>query len=331
MADEPLDVSKILPPDMPFEEIRKRAAPEMGPLGRDDGAPVEQGDSQMVLFEGISVRKTFHENQWHFAVVDIIAALTGTDRPRKYWSDLKAKLIKDEGFSELSDKIGQLKMASSDGKSYLTDTVTVETALRIIQSIPSRKAEPFKRWLAQVGYERIQEIQDPEIAVKRAILMWQAQGRTSDWIEARLRCIVVRRELTDQWQLGGITGSEYGRLTNIIAKQTFDLDTAQHKNLKGLSGKHNLRDHMTDLELVFTMLGEKSTTEIAKASKAVGLSENSIAAKSGGRVAGDARRDLERQLKRSVVSRSNFLADSRTKDPERLTQPNPPNSKFPKP
>lgn len=327
MADKPLDVSKILPPDMPFEEIRKRAAPEMGPLGRDEGSPVEQGDSQMVLFEGISIRKIFHENQWHFAVVDIIAALTGSDRPSKYWSDLKTKLVKDEGFSELSDKIGQLKMQAADEKFYLTDTVTVETALRIIQSIPSRKAEPFKRWLAQVGYERIQEIQDPEIAVKRAILMWQSQARTSDWIEARLRCIVVRRELTDQRQRGGITGSEYGRLTNIISKQTFDLDTAQHKNVKGLATRHNLRDHMTDLELVFTMLGEKSTTEIAKASDAVGFSENATAAWSGGRVAGDARRDLERQLKKSVVSRSNFLGDSRTKDPEKLTQPNLPNSK----
>jgi DNA-damage-inducible protein D len=320
MADDPLDITKILPPDVPFEEIKRRAAPDMGPLGRDDGSPAEQGEAQLVLFEGISIRKVFQENEWHFAVVDIIAALTGSDRPSKYWSDLKTKLVKDEGFTELSDKIGQLKMQAADKKFYLTDTATVETALRIIQSIPSRKAEPFKRWLAQVGYERIQEIQDPEIAVKRAILMWQTQGRTSDWIEARLRCIVVRRELTDQWQRGGITGAEYGRLTNIIAKQTFDLDTAQHKNLKGLAPRHNLRDHMTDLELVFTMLGEKSTAEIAKASNAVGFQENSQAAKAGGRVAGDARRDLERQLKKTVVSRDNFLADSRTKDPEKLTQ-----------
>jgi hypothetical protein len=197
--------------------------------------------------------------------------------------------------------------------------VTVEIALRIIQSIPSPKAEPFRRWLAKVGYERIQEIQDPEIAVKRAILMWQAQGRTSDWIEARLRCIVVRRELTDQWQRGGITGAEYGRLTNIISKETFDLDTGQHKQLKGLT-KQNLRDHMTDLELVFTMLGEKSTAAIAQATKAQGLHQNANAAKSGGRVAGDARRDLERQLNGSVVSRSNFLEGTRKKDPEKLTQ-----------
>ena len=319
MADKPPDISNILPPDMPFDEIRKRAAPDMGPLGRDDGAPVEQGDSQMVLFDGIVVRKIFHENQWHFSVVDIIAALTGSDRPAKYWSDLKTKLVKDEGFSELSDKIGQLKMPAADGKFYLTDSVTVEIALRIIQSIPSPKAEPFRRWLAKVGYERIQEIQDPEIAVKRAILMWQAQGRTSDWIEARLRCIVVRRELTDQWQRGGISGAEYGRLTNIISKETFDLDTGQHKQLKGLT-KQNLRDHMTDLELVFTMLGEKSTTAIAQAMKAQGLNENAAAARSGGRVAGDARRNLERQLNGSVVSRSNFLESSRKKDPEKLTQ-----------
>lgn len=320
MADKPVDLSKIVPKDTPFEEIKKRAAPEMGALGKSDGPPVEQGDSQMVLFEGIAIRKLFHQNEWHFAVVDIIAALSGTDRPSKYWSDLKTKLVKNEGFTELSDKIGQLKMQASDGKFYLTDTVTVETALRIIQSIPSRSAEPFKRWLAQVGYERIQEIQDPEIAVKRAILTWQSQGRTNDWIEARLRCIVVRRELTDQWQKGGITGSEYGRLTNIIAKQTFDLDAAQHKNLKGLSAKHQLRDHMTDLELVFTMLGEKSTTAIAKASDAVGFNENAQAANAGGRVAGDARRDLESRLKSQVVSRQNFLEESRKNDPVRLTQ-----------
>src|SRR6185437_7010759 len=319
---EPIDLERILPKDISFDEIKRRTkAADLGALGKvDDGPPAQDGDSQLVLFEGITIRKLFHKNEWHFAVVDIIAALTGTERPSKYWSDLKGKLVKDEGFTELSEKIGQLKMQASDQKFYLTDTVTVETALRIIQSIPSRKAEPFKRWLAQVGYERIQEVQDPEIAVKRAILMWQAQGRTRDWIEARLRCIVVRRELTDQWQHGGISGAEYGRLTNIIAKQTFDLDTAQHKNLKGLAGKHNLRDHMTDLELVFTMLGEKSTAEIAKASDAIGFQENARAANAGGRVAGDARRNLERQLNKTVVSRSNFLSDSRKKDPERLTE-----------
>lgn len=325
MPDQPVDLSKLLPKDTSFEEIRRRAAPEMGPLGKDESdhgtvAPAEQGESQLLLFEGVSIRKVFHNNEWHFAVVDIVAALTGSERPNKDWRDLKTQLIKNEGLIELSEKIGQLKMQAADGKFYLTDTVTVETALRIIQSIPSRKAEPFKQWLAKVGYERIQEIQDPEIAVKRAILSWQAQGRTSDWIEARLRCIVVRRELTEQWKRGGISGSEYGRLTNIISNATFDLDTAQHKNLKGLSGKHNLRDHMTDLELVFTMLGEKSTAAIAQAAQASGFNENAKAARTGGRVAGDARRDLERQLNRSVVSRSNFLESVRKKDPERLTQ-----------
>ncbi|MDP8981614.1 MAG: phage antirepressor protein [Acidobacteriota bacterium] len=321
MSDNPPGPSKFLPKDISFEEIKKRAAPDMGPLGKDEGSsePVEQGESQLVLFEGITVRKIFHENEWHFSIVDIIAALTGNDRPSKYWSDLKSKLVTNEGFSELSDFIGQLKMQAADGKFYLTDSVTVEIALRIIQSIPSPKAEPFRRWLAKVGYERIQEIQDPEIAVKRAILMWQAQGRTSDWIEARLRCIVARRELTDQWQRGGISGAEYGRLTNIISKETFDLDTGQHKQLKGLT-KQNLRDHMTDLELVFTMLGEKSTTAIAQAMNAQGLHQNVNAAKSGGRVAGDARRNLERQLNGSVVSRTNFLEGTRKKDPEKLTQ-----------
>jgi DNA-damage-inducible protein D len=314
--------SDILPDDMPFAEVCKKAAPELSD-GSDQEEPLlEEGESQLVLFQGVTIRKVFHQNEWHFAVVDIISALTETERPSKYWSELKAKLVKDEGFAELSEKIGQLKMEAADGKFYLTDAVTVETALRIIQSIASRKAEPFRRWLAKVGYERIQEAQNPEIAVKRAILAWQIQGRTNDWIEARLRSIVVRRELTDQWKRGGIQeGREYGALTNIISKATFDLDVKQHKNLKSLGNGHNLRDHMTDLELVFTMLGEKSTAAIAQAVKALGFNENAHAARSGGRVAGDARRNLERQMNGgTVASRSNFLAGSRKNDPERLTE-----------
>lgn len=194
VSDEPIDTSEILPNDVPFAEIRKRAAPDMGPLGSDPEAknnPAQHGELQLALFEGITVRKIFHEDHWRFAVVDIIAALTGSEKPSRYWSELKAQLIKNEGFSELFGKIEQLKLKAADNKFYLTETVTVETALRIIQSIPSRKAEPFKRWLAQVGCERIQEIQDPEIAVKRAILMWQAQGRTSDW------CNGAESQLTD--------------------------------------------------------------------------------------------------------------------------------------
>jgi len=154
-------------------------------------------EAQIALFKGAEVRQVFHENEWYFSIVDVIQAITETDRPSKYWSDLKKQLSDKEGFSELSENIGQLKMKSSDGKYYLTDAVNVETLFRIVQSIPSKKAEPFKRWLAKVGYERIQEIQNPEIGVKRAILQWQIEGRTEDWIDARIRSIVTRKELTN--------------------------------------------------------------------------------------------------------------------------------------
>jgi DNA-damage-inducible protein D len=314
---------KLMPKDVPMSEIVKLAAPLMPKQDApDDGPPVQEGDGQLVLFEGFQIRQQFHNNEWFFSVIDVISAITGSAQPSRYWTELKKQLHENEGFDELFGKIEQLRMESSDGKHYLTDAVNVETLLRVVQSIPHKKAEPFKRWLAQVGYERIQETHDPEIAVKRAILSWQAQGRTSDWIEARLRSIVVRGELTDQWQRTGVEkGWQYGALTNVISSETFGLDTNQHKQLKGLN-KQNLRDHMTDLELVLTMLGEKSTTAIAVATRAQGYRGNVVAAKSGGRVAGDARRGLERQLGQSVVSRDNFLNTSRKKDPQRLTQPN---------
>jgi|SRR5665213_555710 len=324
---DPKDHKDILmPKDIPFSEVVKRAAPLMPKKVDPDDLPhILEGDGQLVLFEGFQIRQQFHDNEWFFSVIDVISAITGSTQPSRYWTELKRQLHESEGFDELFGKIEQLKMESSDGKRYLTDAVNVETLLRVIQSIPHKKAEPFKRWLAQVGYERIQEIQDPEIAVKRAILTWQAQGRANDWIEARLRSIVVRGELCDQWNRTGVEkGWQYGALTNIISNETFGLDTNQHKQLKGLSSQ-NLRDHMTDLELVLTMLGEKSTTAIAIATKVDGYKDNVLAAKSGGKVAGDARRGLERQLGQSVVSRSNFLESSRKKDPQRLTQ-----SKIPK-
>src|ERR1700685_1052644 len=177
--------------DIPFEEVVKRAAPLIPKQESEETGPtLEEGMAQLALFDGVEIRKLFHDGEWYFSVVDVVAAITGTDNPRRYWSDLKRKLTETEGFSQLYEKIVQLRMASSDGKLYLTDTANSETLLRIIQSIPHKKAEPFKRWLAKVGYERIQETQDPEISVKRAILNWQAQGRTNDWIESRLRSIV---------------------------------------------------------------------------------------------------------------------------------------------
>ena len=252
----------------------------------------------------------------------MIEAITETDRPRQYWSDLKRQLSEKEGFTELYDNFVQLKMPSTDGKMRETDAVNVETLFRIVQSIPSAKAEPFKKWLAKVGYERIQEIQNPEIGVKRAILQWQIQGRSDDWIDARIRSIVTRNELTGEWQKRGIKGEQYGALSNVIARKTFGLDTAAHKKHKGLKSQ-NLRDHMTDLELIFTMLGEKSTTQIAMTTDAQGYKENADAAASGGKIAGEARRSLEEKLGKSVVSKQNFLkGGSRENDPRLLTEKN---------
>lgn len=289
----------------------------------NSGQIIEEGEAQIALFKGTEVRQVFHENEWYFSIIDVIQAITETDRPSKYWTDLKTQLIKKEEFYELSDKIGKLRMKSSDGKDRPTEAVNVETLFRIVQSIPSKKAEPFKRWLAKVGYERIEEIQNPEIGVKRAILQWQIEGRTEDWIDARIRSIVTRKELTNEWKNRGIKDKEYGYLTNIISRKTFGVDIAAHKKAKGLKN-HNLRDHMTDLELIFTMLGEKSTTAIAVSTDAQGLDENAEAAKSGGKIAGDAARTLEKKLGKRIVSPDNFLSGGkRVNDPEQLTLKKP--------
>lgn len=298
--------SQFMPDEIPFGEVVKRAAPLMKLEGVEAGEPLEEGCAQLVLFNGKKIRQVFHGGEWRFSIVDVIRAIVETEKPSRYWSELKTQLSETEGFDELFGKIEQLKMEGADGKMYPTEAVNVETLMRIIQSIPSKKAEPFKRWLAKVGYERIQETHDPEISVKRAILNWQVQGRTNEWIEARLRSIVIRKELTDEWKDRGIVGQQYGHLTGIIAQETFGILPSAHSKLKGL-GNHNLRDHMTDLELVFTMLGEKSTTAIAQATDAQGLVPNARAARSGGKVAGDARKGLENKLGKSVVSPSNFL------------------------
>ena len=269
---------------------------------------IPEGQIELVLFGKVQIRKVLHENEWWFSVVDVVGALTDSPSPRRYWSDMKRQLTAKEGFSELYENIVQLKMPASDGKEYETDAATTETLLRIIQSIPSPKAEPFKRWLAKVGYERIQETQDPEIAIKRAILSYQIQGRSDDWIEKRIRSVVVRKELTALWKKAGVEeGKEYAVLTNVISMNTFGISIDGHKRVKSLQGRHSLRDHMTDLELIFTMLGEKSTTEIAQQRKAKGFHQNFQAASAGGKIAGGARAALEDQTGVEVVSRSNFL------------------------
>ena len=219
-------------------------------------APVlGEGQLEIAEFKGKEIRKVLHDDEWYFSVVDVIEAVTGSKRPAKYWNDLKTRLEK-EGFTQLSANIGRLRMAAPDGKQRLTDAADTETVFRIIQSIPSKKAETFKRWLAKVGYDRLLEYQNPEIAIKRAILDYQIKGYDDDWINARVRSIMARNDLVSEWGSRGIKeGQEYAALTNVIQEETFGLGVRSHKGLKSLKKHHSLRDHMTDTELIFTMLG----------------------------------------------------------------------------
>ena len=220
---------------------------------------VAEGQLEIAEFKGKSIRKVLHNDEWYFSVVDVVEAISESKAPRRYWAQLKAKLTKEGADDQLFDNIEQLKMPSADGKSYLTDAADTESVFRLIQSIPSKKAEPFKRWLAKVGYERVLEYQNPEIAIKRAMLDYQIQGYSDEWINNRVRSILARNELTSEWSKRGIReGLEYATLTNVIQEATFGLGVQQHKDFKLLKKRHNLRDHMTDLELIFTMLGERS-------------------------------------------------------------------------
>jgi hypothetical protein len=264
------------------------------------------------LFESVQVRSHWNgeEEKWYFSVVDVVQVLNDSSIPKRYWSDLRRKLEKESG--QPYAKIVRLKLMASDGRQRETDCANTEQLFRIIQSIPSPRAEPFKRWLAQVGYERVKEIENPELASQRARELYQAKGYPQAWIEKRLRSISVRGELTDEWRARGVVeGREYSILTAEIAKATFGVTPAVHSQLKGLDAVktgNNLRDHMTDLELIFTMLGEASTTEIARRSDAQGFNENKVSAKEGGVIAGDARRALEKKTRKKVLSRANYLA-----------------------
>ena len=262
-------------------------------------------NSAIKLFNQNEIRTHWDdENEcWYFSVVDVIQALTGSDRPRKYWSDLKTKL-KNEG-SELSEKIGQLKLIASDGKFYKTDVADTEQLFRLIQSIPSPKAEPFKLWLAQVGRERIDEIEDPEIGFDRLMETYFKKGYSKEWINQRLKTIEVRKELTDEWEKRGVKkGLEFAILTDEITKAWSGLTTKEYKNLKHLN-KENLRDHMSNLELVLTMLSEATTTEISKEKKPKTLNENKIIANQGGTIAGNARKEIEEKIGKKIVSGNN--------------------------
>jgi hypothetical protein len=262
-------------------------------------------ETAIKLFEQKQVRSVWNdeEEKWYFSVVDVIEVLTETDRPRKYWSDLKAKL-KKEG-SELSEKIGQLKISSTDGKMYKTDVADTQQLFRLIQSVPSPKAEPFKLWLAQVGSERIDEIEDPEIGFDRLMETYLRKGYSKEWINQRLKSIEIRKELTDEWEKRNVKkGQEFAILTDEITKAWSGLTTKQYKNFKDLK-KENLRDHMTNLELVLNMLAEASTTEISKDKKPNTFHENKIVARKGGNVAKAARQQLENTTGKKVVTKIN--------------------------
>ncbi|HNW99637.1 MAG TPA: Bro-N domain-containing protein [Bacteroidales bacterium] len=270
--------------------------------------------SNIKLFESRQIRTVWNEmdQTWYFAIIDVVEVLTESSNPRRYWSDLKRKL-NSEGFSQLYEIIVQLKMISSDGKKYTTDCADAKGLLRIIQSIPSPKAEPFKQWLAQVGSDRLDEIENPEFATQRTRELYKAKGYSDNWIEKRMRSIAIREELTEEWKNRGVKEQiEYSILTAEISKATFGLTPSQYKKIKGLKSQ-NLRDHMTDLELIFSMLGEASTTKVTRAKNAKGFIENKVAARIGGKIAGNALKELEKESGEKVITSENYLPESEKK------------------
>lgn len=268
--------------------------------------------SHIKLFESKQIRSEWNESEqkWYFAIIDVIEVLTESNNSRRYWSDLKRKLNK-EGFSQLYEIIVQLKMISSDGKRYVTDCADAKGLLRIIQSIPSPKAEPFKQWLAQVGSDRLDEIENPELATQRTRELYKLKGYPDDWIEKRMRSIAIREELTEEWKTRGVKETmEYAILTAEISKATFGLTPSEYKKMKGLKSQ-NLRDHMTDLELIFSMLGEASTTKVTRAKNAKGFIENKAAAQIGGKIAGNALKELEKESGEKVITSDNYLPETK--------------------
>ena len=262
--------------------------------------------TKIALFKGKKIRKTIYNNEWWFSVVNVVEVLTDSNNPRVYWNAMKSRVKNDDGF-QLSTICRQLKLEASDGKKYKTDCANTEGMFRIVQSIPSPKAEPLKRWLAKVGYERVQEIENPELATKRTRILYKLKGYSDNWIEKRMRGIAIREELTDEWKNRGIKEQkEYEILTAEISKAAFGVTPGEYKKLKGLK-RENLRDHMDDLELIFNMLGERVTTEISQQEKPDTFVKNKKVAERGGSVAGNARKQTEKEIGRSVVSQKNYL------------------------
>ena len=262
--------------------------------------------TRISLFEGIKVRKTIHVNEWWFVIFDVIYALTNSKDPKGYIKDMRRR---DKELSKGWGQIATPLSIDTAGGIQKINCANTEGIFRIIQSIPSPKAEPFKRWLAKVGYERIQEIEDPEIATKRTRALYKAKGYSDDWIEKRMRGIAIREELTDEWKGRGIKEQiDYAILTTEISKATFGMTPAEYKKFKGLK-RENLRDHYTDLELIFSMLGEAATTEITKNKDSQGFEENKDSANKGGKIAGDARKNLEIESGKKVSTTTNYLTE----------------------
>jgi hypothetical protein len=269
--------------------------------------------TKIALFKGKQIRKIIYQNEWWFSVVDVVAALTDSSNPNDYWYKIKIR-VNEEDKVELSTICRWLKLPAPDGKMRETDCANTEGIFRIIQSIPSPKAEPFKRWLAKVGNERVQEIENPELATKRTRMLYGLKGYSDAWIEKRMRGIVIREELTDEWQKRGAQEKkDYEILTAEISKATFGITPSQYKKVKGLK-RHNLRDHMDDFELIFTMLGERSTTEIHRLEDSQGVPKLKTDARRGGKVAEVARKALEKETGKPVVSKNNYLKKPENKN-----------------
>lgn len=260
-------------------------------------------NKELVLFENSRIRRQMYNDEWYYSIVDIIEILTNSSRPRKYWDDLKKKL-EAEGFSELSENIGQLKMIAKDGKNRLTDCGNRETIFRIIQSVPSPNAEPFKQWFARLAEERIQEIIDPSLAIERARQTYLKKGYDEEWTNTRIKGIGARNDLTNEWKNRGATTKDYGILTDEISKGTFGITTGQHKALKRI-GKQNLRDNMSAMELALMTLAEVTTTEIHKTNNSQGINELKQDAHDGGEIASVTRKNIESKLGRPVVTSKN--------------------------
>jgi len=266
--------------------------------------------NKIIVFQDKKIRRIWHEEEWYFSVVDVVEALTDSPTPRQYWGKVKTR---EFTALQLSPIWVQLKLEAEDGKLRLTDCANTKSMFRIIQSIPSKKAEPFKRWLAQVGYERIQEIENPELAQERMKEIYEKKGYSKSWIDKRLRSISVRQDLTDEWKKRGIlTHEDYAILTAEISKAAFGMTPSEYKKHKGLS-KQNLRDHMTDLELIFSMLGEASTSEIERTQDPKTFVAHKKVSKEGGTIAKNARKALERKTKQKVISNENYLLESEKK------------------